>query len=167
MNKKAFTLLEVVISIFILGLIITLFSNSILNYKKHSDWFEQKTVNAKDLESTSKVLYADLSSAKRVIINQNANYSTINFVTNNSLYGNNLPNVAWYVLEQNKTVVRVEAANSFELPIKPEQKNTIFADEFAIKCEEFKILKSKNTIFAKINIDGTTIQFALNAVLEK
>lgn len=167
MNNKAFTLLEVVVSIFILGLIITLFSNAVINYKKHSDWFEQKTVNGIELANSSKTLYADLSSAKQITINQYTNYSTILFSSNHSLYGLNNPNIAWYVLDNNKTIIRVESQDNFDLPVKKEQKNRLYADEFGSKCEEFKILKSKNTLFIKININGQAMQFAVNSVLEK
>ncbi|MFK5975622.1 MAG: prepilin-type N-terminal cleavage/methylation domain-containing protein [Sulfurovum sp.] len=130
-NRKAFTLLELLITIGISGIIIVaLFSivdimqdsnNHILEYLK----------KAKQISKSTKVLYLDILGSDGNITIKKDDFSRICMEsTTNSLYSLSMAKVCWIVLKEKNQLARVEG-NSYSLPLKMEEKvevDTIMSD---------------------------------------
>jgi len=143
-NKKAFTLIEVLISIVLVGLIIpplykliTLMNDSntqIFNYVK------KQSRESKVLDT----LYLDiLSSDGNISITKNDFSRLCIMHTNNSLYATPKPKVCWVVLKNNNTLVRLEG-NNYNLPLNLE--SNIHIDSTFKDIELFDVYRQKSNI---------------------
>jgi len=121
-KRKAFTLIEVLISIALMGIIlVALFSSVDLlqNSNAHLLDYLQK---AKKVTKASKTLYLDIVSSDGNISIQKDEYSRVCMEeTRNSLYALPSAKVCWLVLKKEKTLVRVEG-NAYQLPVSPDAK---------------------------------------------
>jgi len=146
MKRSAFTLIEIVISIFLLSLIIIFVSESLSNLSS-SQKIVDKIVNNESLENKlTKTLYYDLFFAKNIKITGGKNYSILYLTTQNSLFNIDYPYVIWYVLKNNNTLCRLESAYKINLPLYPEDFYKVNVSKVLTQCEIFKIYKSKDKI---------------------
>jgi len=162
-NKKAFTLIEVLISIALVGLIlpplyklITLMNdsnNQIYNYvKKQSK--ESKIINT---------LYLDiLSSDGNISINQDDFDRICIKQTNNSLYGTPYSKVCWVVLKEKNKLVRIEGTN-YNLPLNLEDK--VHIDSAFENIELFDIYRNKKDVLVILKkLHQNPITFAIYGI---
>jgi len=146
MNHKqsAFTLIEVLISIVLVGLIlpplyklITLMNdsnNQIYGYVKKQDK-ESKIINT---------LYLDiLSSDGNISVNKDDFDRLCIRHTNNSLYGNSKAKICWIVLKEKNRLIRIEG-NAYELPLDSE--NIVHINNAFDNMELFDIYRTKEDI---------------------
>ena len=150
MNKKAFSLVELIISVVLLGIIATFLYTSVSNLEKNNRIFSK---TAKDLETREKVidlLYNDIFVAKTLKITGNE-YSTISMQTKNSLFEISQPYVTWAVSRDKKTLLRFESVKKYD------ENFTQNSDYFHISkvgenCEVFKIYQSNKKKYALVHI---------------
>jgi len=135
--KKAFTLIELLISI-ILFAILTLAMSNVIKEVNNSKNFLMKNYKRKK-NYFLKVLYYDILNASyiKIIHTKNPNYDILILKTSNSLYKLINPKVIWYISK--KALIRKENL-----------KYTI--DKFNSNVKIFKIYKKQSKIF--IYIDG-------------
>ncbi len=130
-QREAFTLLELLITIGISGIIIVaLFSivDMMQDSNKHILEYLQKS---KQISKSTKVLYLDILGSDGNISIKKDDFSRICMEsTINSLYSLSMAKVCWIVLKEKNQLARVEG-NSYSLPIKMEEKvevDTVMSD---------------------------------------
>ena len=139
--KKAFSLIEVLISIILFGMVYLTITN-ILSYLKTSNSFLKELYYKFDKnEKILKTLYMDLLEAYNVkIVKKDKNTCTLYILTNNSLYNLSQVYVIWYV---NKgRLIRVESLDKRLLPL---DKIGYMYDFGEVKI--FRVFKNKNRFF--------------------
>ena len=139
--KKAFSLIEVLISIILFGMVYLTITN-ILSYLKTSNSFLKELYYKFDKnEKILKTLYMDLLEAYNVkIVKKDKNTCTLYIKTNNSLYDLSQVYVIWYV---NKgRLIRVESLDKRLLPL---DKIGYMYDFGEVKI--FRVFRNKNRFF--------------------
>jgi len=139
MNKRAFTLIEILVAVVLLGLISMFISSTIMQTKKNNVLFKNKTQKDSRLEITTDILYKDIHQSKKLFVEPRKRYSTLHVKTKNSLYGIPEPYVVWLVLKQDDILVRLESAKNISLPIKKEFEKYLFIDVAIKNCTNFSI----------------------------
>ena len=157
MNKKAFTLIEMLISIAILVTVVGFFVFFIADTRIKIAIQANTKEEIREQSAIKNILYNDLALSKeRPQIVDGTTFKILYLQTDNSLYGVGRPYVAWAVLSDNK-LVRYESAYKFALPITTENQNTIFAHVALKECGKFVVFPSKdNKTFAVFIESGNT-----------
>ncbi len=152
--KRAFTLVEIMVSVVLLGLISMFVSSAIQQTKKNNRVFETQTKRDNKLEKAVDTIYADISQSKSISIDTQKHYSTLHVKSKNSLYGISEPHIVWLVLKKNNTLVRLESARKITLPVKKEFEKYIFIDKTIENCDDFSINLSngKDSVLALISV---------------
>jgi len=121
-HLKAFTLLEVLISIGLLGIIIVALFSTVSTMKDSNRQLLGYLQKAKKITKATKVLYLDIISSDGNITIKKDEFSRLCMEeTKNSLYALSLAKVCWLVLKKDNTLVRVEG-NNYHLPTKLEER---------------------------------------------
>jgi hypothetical protein len=121
-HTKAFTLLEVLISIGLLGIVIVALFSTVSMMKDSNEHLLGYLEKAKKITKATKVLYLDIISSDGNITIKKDEFSRLCMQeTKNSLYALPLAKVCWLVLKKDNTLVRVEG-NNYHLPTKLEEK---------------------------------------------
>ena len=142
--KKAFTLMEVLVSVTLLGLISLFVMSTISQTKNNNKLFERLVKQENKIEKLVEVLHDDIYFSKSITIQSYKRYSIVTLKTRNSIYNIKEPYVNWLVLKKNNTLMRLESAKKISLPIKQEFKNYTFIDKGVQNCKNFSISLSKN-----------------------
>ena len=144
MIKRAFTLIELIISIFLLTLVVFALYKNLDIVKKSTIQLHTHLQNSQKDIKAYKLLYLDLlqMTNRPVITSKNRNYDRVCFFSKNSLY--NLPKayICWVVHKKNNTLLRVESSKKFTLP--PQKEIPIQKDIIKKDIEIFKIYRHKN-----------------------
>ncbi len=156
--KKGFTLVEVMVSIVLLGLISMFVSSTIVQIKSNNRVFEAQAKDNSKLEKILDTLYKDIYQSKSISVDTQKRYSTLHVESKNSLYGISEPHIVWLVLKKNSTLVRLESAKKITLPIKKEFEKYIFIDKAIENCHDFSInlSKKKDSVLVFVDIEGRT-----------
>jgi len=162
-STKAFTLLEVLISITLLSLVLmALYKSADILRDSNLHLFEYLKKSTNTLKG-SKTLYMDLMHADHNIsINTEEKLHRLTIEnTSNSLYGQSQAKVVWLVYKEDNTLLRIEGGK-YNMPLRNEQKVEI--DVIAKNIELFKIYKSKkkDKVLAMIKIKGQDPQLFMS-----
>ena len=131
--KKAFTLVEIIISIFLFSLIMIFLYKSISTIQINNKNFRLNSQKNLNLTKTISLLKKDLILSNNIKIKKiDKNFNNIKLKTKNSIYNFAYPTVEWLVLKKSQNLVRVEYVNHL-------QKHLLST---GIKCKIFKIYKS-------------------------
>lgn len=145
MKRQAFTLVELLVSIALFGLIAIFLFGSIDGLRKQQDFVKKKEAVLAQKNQILSLLRTDFDRAKLLSISKSA---SIDFDTvlisgsNRSLYKINQPNVAWIILKADNTLVRLESASSIIIPLTDEAMYFTHADVIGKHCEIFRIYDS-------------------------
>jgi prepilin-type N-terminal cleavage/methylation domain-containing protein len=145
MKKYGFTLIEILVSVVLIGLISIFATSLIYQAKQDSKMFEKRVVSRDKTELLDEVLYKDIFQAKTIKASNNKKYDVLYIKSKNSIYGIAEPYIVWLVLRNDNTLIRMESAREITLPIKEEYKKYIFLDKVSKNCESFSVNISKNT----------------------
>jgi len=163
--RKAFTLIEVLVSILLLALITLFVSSSILQTKKNNNLFEKIVIKDNKIDIITGTLYKDLYELIDVSSIGTKQYSVLSLKTKNSIYDIADPYVVWLVLKDKNTLVRLESARKINLPLKEEDMKYVFVDIVDRDCKNFtiNISKDKKNILSFIEMkDSQSIVFEVN-----
>jgi prepilin-type N-terminal cleavage/methylation domain-containing protein len=151
--KRAFTLIEVLISIVLLGLI-TIFVSSIIQQTKKTDsLFAKKVKKDENTEAIYRMLYRDIFQSKKIILSTFSTYSVLKIETKNSVYNIDNPYVIWLVLKKHHTLIRLETSKNINVPIEEKYERYVFADKLIEQVEHFSINLSKDKKYILVFIE--------------
>ena len=137
-QKKAFTLLEVLISIGLLGIMMSALFSTVSMMRASNAQLLGYLEKAKITTLATKVLYLDILSSNGNLTIKHDEFSRLCIEeTTNSLYGLTLAKVCWVVLKEKHTLVRVEG-NDFKIPLKFE--NKVEVDTVIENLENFDVI---------------------------
>ncbi|MDQ7086279.1 MAG: prepilin-type N-terminal cleavage/methylation domain-containing protein [Sulfurovum sp.] len=115
-TKKAFTLIEVLISIALLGIVIVALFSTVKMMRDSNAHLYSYLQKAKKITKASKVLYLDILNSDGNITIKRDDFTRLCIEsTGNSLYGLSVAKVCWLVLKKEQTLARVEG-NNYTLP---------------------------------------------------
>ncbi len=157
MIKRAFTLVEILVSIVLLSLIVVFVSSTIVQTKTNNVFFKEQVNKDEKSFIIFKILYKDLYELIDGYSFGNKKYSMLSLKTNNTLYGINQPYVVWIVQRDENTLLRLESAKPITLPLKEEKKKYIFIDRVFKGCKSFIVSfsKDKNSILVFLDLEGS------------
>ena len=141
LDKKAFSLVELIISIVLLGIIATFLYSTVSNLEKTNIIF---AANEKALSSREKVidiLYDDIFAANTLTLT-GFEHSLVSMQTNNSLFDIEVPYVTWLVSKDKNTMLRFESTKAFK-KMNSQNTNYYHVSKVRENCEVFKIYQSK------------------------
>lgn len=121
-NRKAFTLIEVLISIALMGIVIVALFSSVELLQNSNEHLLKYLKKSKKITKATKTLYNDIISSDGNISIKKDEFSRVCMEeTRNSLYALPSAKVCWLVLKKDKTLVRVEG-NAYRLPLGAEER---------------------------------------------
>jgi prepilin-type N-terminal cleavage/methylation domain-containing protein len=121
-NRKAFTLIEVLISIALLGIILPALYQSVDMLRDSNQHLFQYLEKSKKVTKTTQTLYLDILSSDGNISIKKDEFSRLCIEqTKNSLYALSVAKVCWVVLKKDNTLARIEG-NVYTLPLGPEDR---------------------------------------------
>ncbi len=121
-HRAAFTLIEVLISIALLGIILPALYQSVTLLRDSNSHLFSHLMKAKADAKATRTLFLDIASSDGNLTLHKDEFDRLCLEkTNNSLYGLSQAKVCWVVLKQNKTLVRAEGIG-FHLPVGMEEK---------------------------------------------
>jgi len=168
-NRKAFTLIEVLISIALLGLIIVPLFSVVDMMRNSNDHLLKALENSKQITKATKVLFLDvLSSDGRLEIKKDEFTRLCIDETKNSLYNLPVAKVCWVVLKNKNTLVRMEG-NAYKLPLKSDDR--VEVDAVMSDVELFDVYHEKDKVVVLIKQQSKEpisfmVQGITNPVLE-
>ncbi len=162
-NRKAFTLLEVLISIALLGIIIVALFSSVDMLQNSNQHLAKYLKKSKTITKATKTLYLDMMGSDGNITLQKDEFSRVCMEeTQNSLYALPSAKVCWVVLKKDKTLVRIEG-NAYHLPLLSEERVEI--DTIMTGLEIFDVYHEKDKILVLIQQQGKEpISFMLQGI---
>ncbi len=148
-NRKAFTLLEVLISIALLGIVIVALFSSVDMMQNSNQQLARYLEKSKKITKATKVLYLDIMGSDGNITVKKDEFSRVCMEeTQNSLYDLPAAKVCWVVLKKNKTLTRIEG-NAYHLPLLSEERVEI--DPVMNDIELFDVYHEKDKILVLIH----------------
>jgi prepilin-type N-terminal cleavage/methylation domain-containing protein len=141
LNRRAFTLMEMLVSIVILVLITLFMYGAIASSKLTGRTLSRHTDMEHNRTKLYELFYRDIIEALTVnpLPTQNRRFTMLELQTRNSLYDIAAPHVLWYVNAQSRALVRLESARKISLPLSYEQKVFVHGDVFASGVDDFNI----------------------------
>jgi len=162
-NRKAFTLLEVLISIALMGIILVALFSSVDMLQNSNQHLLEYLKKSKKITKASKILYSDFMGSDGNISIKKDEFSRVCIEeTQNSLYALPVAKVCWVVLKKNKTLVRIEG-NGYDLPVRPEER--VEVDPVMSGLEIFDLYHEKDKILVIMKQEGKEpISFMLQGI---
>jgi len=121
-KRKAFTLMEVLVSIALLGIILPALYQSVDMLRDSNQHLLEYLGKAKKVSKATQTLYLDiLSSDGNITIKKDEFTRLCMEQTKNSLYALPVAKVCWVVLKRDNTLVRIEG-NAYKLPLGSEER---------------------------------------------
>jgi len=163
-RRDAFTLIEVLISIALLGIVIVALFSTVSMMKDSNEHLHSYLQKAKKVTKATKVLYLDiLSSDGNITIKKDEFTRLCMEQTRNSLYALSLAKVCWVVLKNKNTLARVEG-NNYRLPtrfedrveVNPVMQNIELFDVYHQKDKVLVFLKQKGQEPITFMVQGVT-----------
>lgn len=145
MKRRAFTLVELLVSIALFGLIAVFLFGSIDGLRKQQGFFKKKEAILSHKNQILSLLRTDFDRAKLVTISKSSSkdFDTVLITgSNRSLHKIDRPDVAWVMLKTDNTLVRLESAYPIILPLTDEAMYLTHADIIGKHCEIFRMYDS-------------------------
>lgn len=121
-QRRAFTILEVLISIALLGIVIVALFSTVSMMRDSNAHLLKYLEKSKKITDATKVFYLDiLGSDGNLTIEKDEHTRLCIEETKNSLYALTLARVCWVVLKKDNTLVRIEG-NQYNLPTRYEDR---------------------------------------------
>jgi prepilin-type N-terminal cleavage/methylation domain-containing protein len=143
-KRKAFTLLEVLISIGLLGIVIVALFSTVSMMRDSNAHLLTYLEKAKKVTKATQVLYLDIISSDGNITIKRDEYARLCLnETQSSLYALSLAKVCWLVIKKDNTLVRIEG-NDYSLPLRFEDK--VEVDPVMKGVETFDVYHDKDKV---------------------
>ena len=151
-QRNAFTILEVLISIALLGIVIVALFSTVSMMRDSNTHLLSYLEKSKKITEATKILYLDILSSDGNITIKKDEYSKLCMEeTKNSLYGLSLAKVCWVVLKKENTLVRVEG-NVYSLPTRFEDR--VEVNPMISGLELFDVYHKKDKVLVLLQQKG-------------
>jgi len=119
MNKRAFSLIEILISISLFSLILIFLYETLDMTTKSNQFYSKKLEMKQNKNHLKSIIFSDLiniknTNTKYIAITDRRKNSILNFKTQNT-YHNPFYNNITYLVTKNKNFVRIESKNKFDI----------------------------------------------------
>ena len=143
-NRKAFTLLEVLISIALLGIILPALYQSVDMLKDSNEHLFKYVEKSKKITKATQTLYLDILSSDGNLSIRKDDFTRLCIEqTRNSLYELPSAKVCWIVMKKDHALLRVEG-NGYILPLRADDR--VEADIIMKDLELFDVYHSKDKV---------------------
>ena len=142
MNRKAFSLIELIISIALLSIIIFFLYSTTSSLQKRNKIFSKKEDSIEKNEKILNLLYDDIFESNELNIS-GKEYSVLNLQTKSSIFNIEYPNVTWLVSRNNNTLLRFESKLKFS-QMNVDNNSYYHISKVTQGCEKFLIYQSKD-----------------------
>lgn len=162
-QRKAFTLIEVLISIALLALMIVPLFSVIDMMRKSNDKLADALESSKQTSKATKVLFMDILSSDGQLTIQKDEYTRLCIEdTKNSLYNLPTAKVCWLVLKKDNALARIEGS-AYKIPLKFEDR--VEVDSVMQDIEVFDVYQQKDKVLVVLKEQGeTAISFMLQGI---
>lgn len=139
--KKGFTLIEVLVSVVLIGLIVVFLYNAIGILKTSNDSFSNKNAILKERDFLFSTLHRDIfeSIEAKKLTTQNSDFDILKLKTKNSFHDIINPFVVYIVAKDEKRLLRLESSKEIAIPILADKVYELYADEMGAGVEIFKV----------------------------
>lgn len=145
MKRHAFTLVELLVSIALFGLIAIFLFGTIGELRKQQAFYKEKEAFVAQKNQMLSLLRSDFDRPQTLTLSDTGKKEftmvTVNGA-NHSLYGIDRPNIVWIVMKANNTLVRLESPNPIPLPLTADTLYLIHSDVIGKYCELFRLYDS-------------------------
>lgn len=144
--KKAFTLLELIISITLFMIIVVFLYKTLDQTKYSNNLFSNKQELLKQSNHIHNIFLEDIAEASSITINYDKNKNAIVKVITDNTYHNAFFNNVTYLINSSKELIRIESKTVFEdlQPIEEAFFNDAFIDVLLEDVEYFDVENSGN-----------------------
>ena len=145
--KRAFTLLELMISVALISLIFIYLYGAIDSLKFTNNFYQEKNKALSIREKFLVTIYRDIIFAKNVsFLDRDSKEFSIVKIDNskNSLYNIKNPNIIWFVSRKDDTLIRLESKDKIKLPLEEKTIYSTYLDKVVTNCKAFRIYKSND-----------------------
>jgi len=162
-NRKAFTLIEVLISIALLGLILVPLFSVVDLMRDSNNHLLESLEKSKKITKATKVLYLDILSSNGELEIKKDEFTRLCInETKNSLYNLPIAKVCWLVLKEKNTLARIEGSE-YKIPLLSEDK--VEVDTVMSGLELFDVYQQKDKVLVLIQQQGKEpISFMLQGI---
>ncbi len=140
-NKKAFTLIELIISIILLSIIVMFLYATVSNLERTNKIFAANEKALQEREKVITVLYDDIFTANTLTLKGHDD-TLVSMQTKNSLFDIQEPYVTWLVSKEKNTLLRFESIFPFE-KMNSDNASYYHISKIGENCELFKVFQSK------------------------
>jgi len=152
-RRSAFTLIEVLISIALLGLIVPALYKTVSLLQESNTQLYEHLQKSKDEARALRTFYLDIASSDGNISLHQDEFDRICLErTKNALYGLSQAKVCWVVLKRGNKLVRIEG-DRYHVPLKLDE--TVEADLVADEVEHFDVIWQKDKIIVVLKKKGS------------
>lgn len=147
MNKKGFTLVEVMVSITIFSIVIVFLYQSLNLSKTFNQTFKRHLNNHISMYDLEKIIFEDILETKgEISIKTDKNNNTIFQITqSNNTYHDPFNKYITYLLSNNNKLIRIESKDEFNTTSSISQfldKDDVYIDIIAKDITKFKVLSN-------------------------
>jgi len=144
-NRKAFTLIEVMISVVLMGIIISYLYGTLGGLRHSNQLLEERDAVLGKGEIFLNLINRDLLESKKLNIRkEKSENSVLELTTKNSLYDSHFVYVKWFLNLEENVLVRAESPKDFKLPVLMEKQYLVRFDILVENVDMFKVYKSKD-----------------------
>lgn len=141
MKRRAFTLMEMMVSVVLIVLITLFMYGAIAGSKKTSETLSRHAETENNRTLLYELFYRDLLESVWVksVSTANKRFSVVQMQTRNTLYGIAVPHVTYYVNTQSLALIRLESASEIVLPIRYDDQYLVHADMLVNNVNDFNL----------------------------
>jgi prepilin-type N-terminal cleavage/methylation domain-containing protein len=146
--RKAFTLIEILITTILTSLLMLVLYGTIDNLRQSNTFYEKKLNEFDEKNKALTLLRNDIMDARKFTLldNDPKNYSVLSLETQSSIYGIECPYVTWLVMKKGKKLIRLESAFPITLPLDPKYLHLVHLDTIGDRYAIFKVMKQQEQI---------------------
>jgi prepilin-type N-terminal cleavage/methylation domain-containing protein len=162
-KRRAFTLIEVLVSIALLGIILVPLFSVVDMMRKSNAHLLKALKSSQEVTKASKVLFLDILSSDGTLKIKKDEFTRLCIEeTKNSLYNLPVAKVCWVVLKKKNTLVRIEGYG-YKLPLKSEDK--VEVDSVMQDIDLFDVYQQKDKVLVFLRQQGKEpISFMLQGI---
>ena len=151
--RRAFTLMELMISIVLIALISLFLFGAIASSKLSNDTLLKHTKKEQLRSELFELLYRDVLEALSIqtLETKERAFTVLQMQTDNSLYEIAAPYVTYFVNSKTNVLTRLESAREIRLPIAYEDENFVMADTLLSDVNTFNVYSGRKTLSVETN----------------